>query len=63
MKGACIFHLILVGILSFLVLSVKKRRWGGFWLNGQNPLSVESFLSTVPKWAIPENTNKHEWVR
>ena len=27
-KGACMFHLILVGILSILILSVKNR-WGG----------------------------------
>ena len=28
-KGACVFHLILVGILSILILSVKNRGWGG----------------------------------
>ena len=27
-KRACIFHLILVGILSILILSVKNREWG-----------------------------------
>ena len=36
---------------------------GGFLLNWQNPLSMERYLSTAPKWAIPGNTNKHEWVR
>ena len=40
------------------------RTGGGlFLLNWQNLLSMESDLSTVPKWAIPENTNIHEWVR
>ena len=47
-KGACMFHLILVGILSLLILSVKNR-WAGLGLgcgggsvfvNGQNLLSV-----------------------
>ena len=39
-------HLILAGILSFLILSVKNREGGEAWggggglLNGQNPLSV-----------------------
>ena len=28
-KGACMFHLILVGILSILILSVKNRRGEG----------------------------------
>ena len=64
MKRACIFHLILVGILSILISSVKNRRAvGGFLLNWKNPLSMESYLSKVPKWAIQENANKHEWVR
>ena len=63
MKGASIFHLILVGILSVLILSVKSMGAGGFLLNWQNPLSMESYLWTVPKWAIPKNTNKHECVR
>ena len=47
-KGACIFHLILVDILSILILSVKNRGVGvgvvGGLLNGQNPLSVAKFL-------------------
>ena len=53
-KEACIFHLILVGILSILILSVKNRGGGGGQegvglLNGQNK-SVKhdkSYLSTV----------------
>ena len=28
-KGACMFHLILVGILSILIFSVKSRGGGG----------------------------------
>ena len=28
-KGACIFHLILAGILSILILSVKNKGAGG----------------------------------
>ena len=41
-KGACMFHLILVGILSILILSVKNRggRGGSVFVNGQNLLSV-----------------------
>ena len=43
-KGACMFHLILVGILSILIFSVKNREgWGGggsVFVNGQNLLSM-----------------------
>ena len=44
-KKLCTFHLILVGILSILILSVKNRggREGGF-LNGQNLLSVAKVI-------------------
>ena len=38
-KRECIFHLILVGILSILILSVKNRDGGGL-LIGQNLLSM-----------------------
>ena len=39
-KGTCIFHLILVGILSILILPIKNR-WGRrVLLNRQNLLSV-----------------------
>ena len=31
-NSGCIFHLILIGILSILILSVKDRGWGGFCL-------------------------------
>ena len=46
-KGACILHLVLFGILSVLILSVKSmvERGGGRWLlNGQNPLSVTKVI-------------------
>ena len=48
-KGACVLHLILVGILSILILSVKSREGGGggvegLLLNGQNPLSVTKVI-------------------
>ena len=46
-KGACILHLVLVGILSVLILSVKSmvEGGGGRWLlNGQNPLSVTKVI-------------------
>ena len=48
-KKVCIFHLILVGILSILPLSVKNRgRWGarggGDSLNWQNPLSMTKVI-------------------
>ena len=39
----CIFHLILVGILSILILSIKNGgggKGGGVLLNGQNLLNV-----------------------
>ena len=46
MKGACILHLILIGILSILLLSVKNRGGvGGVgFLNRQNPLSVTKVI-------------------
>ena len=39
-------HLILAGILSILILSVKNREGGegGGLLNGQNPLSVTKVI-------------------
>ena len=40
-KKVCIFHLILVGILSILPLSIKNR---GGSLNGQNLLSVTKVI-------------------
>ena len=43
-KRRCIFHSILVGIPSILILSI-----GGGGFIGQNLLSVTSYLSTVPK--------------
>ena len=46
-KRACMFHLILVGILSILILSVKNRGWdggGGVFVNGQNLLTVTKII-------------------
>ena len=46
-KGACTLHLVLFGILSVLILSVKSmvEGGGGRWLlNGQNPLSVTKVI-------------------
>ena len=50
-KGPCMFHLILVGILSILILSVKNRGWGRgggrggrVFVNGQNLLSVTKVI-------------------
>ena len=40
-KGTCVFHLVLVGIPSILILSVKNKEVGdGGLLSGQNPLGV-----------------------
>ena len=62
MKGAFIFHLILVGDCP-LRTGGGGRGMGGILLNWKNPLTMGSYLLAVPKWAIPENANKHEWVR
>ena len=50
-KRACMFHLILFGILSILIFSVKnrgvgdaRRGRGGGLLNGQNPLSMTKVI-------------------
>ena len=45
-KRVCILRLILFGILSILILSVKYRGWvgGGGPLNGQNLLSVAKVI-------------------
>ena len=49
-KRACMFHLILFGILSILIFSVKNRgvgdarRGGGGLINGQNPLSMTKVI-------------------
>ena len=49
-KEACMFHLILVGILSILILSVKNRGgWGGrVFVNGQNLLNVTKLFVDSP---------------
>ena len=39
-KQACVFNLILVGIRSSLILSVKNRGMKGFLLNNQNLISM-----------------------
>ena len=46
-KRGCIFHLMLVCFPSILILSVKNRGGGGlkgFFLNGQNLLSVTKVI-------------------
>ena len=53
-KKVSIFHLILFGILSILMLSVKNRGCGKVLLNRQNLLSakkdkVKVFADSVPK--------------
>ena len=50
-NSGCIFHLILVGILSILILSVKNTGggWGGFCLWKKSVKDDESYLLTVPK--------------
>ena len=47
-KGACILHLILVGILSILILSVKSRGEGMGGVFAKSVKRDESYLSTVP---------------
>ena len=51
-KKRCIFHLILVGILSILILSLKSRRVGGCRRFAEWTKSFKrdkSYLLTVPK--------------
>ena len=43
-KRGCIFNLILVGIPSSLILSVKNIGVRGFLLNGQNLLSMTKVI-------------------
>ena len=44
-NSGCIFHLILVAILSILILSVKNRNGvGWFLLNGKNPLRMTKVI-------------------
>ena len=52
-KRACIFHLILFGILSTLwYCRLRTSKWGvGGLLNGQNPLRVTKVM-TVPNFNI-----------
>ena len=38
------FRLILVGILSIFILSVKNRGWGGVYLMKKNPLSMTKVI-------------------
>ena len=55
MQKEHIFHLILVGILTILILSIKNRGEGGRGLlNGQNPLSVTKVIQIfVDIWVHP----------
>ena len=55
-KASCIFHLVLIGVLSILILSVKNRGsgWEEGLPNGQNLLSV----STVPYSTKPKALKK-----
>ena len=46
MKGALIFHLILVGILSILILSVKNRGVGG----GEVCLTWQKLFVNMQVW-------------
>ena len=50
-QRAFIFHLILDGISSILILAVKNKGvgWRGVLLEGQNPLWDESYLLAIPK--------------
>ena len=51
-QKTCIFHLILLGIQSSLVLSVKsKEMGGGGLLGGQNLLSV---AKVIRRWTLKE---------
>ena len=51
-QKTCIFHLILLGIQSNLVLSVKsKGMGGGGLLGGQNLLSV---AKVIRRWTLKE---------
>ena len=49
-KGICIFHLTLVGILSILILPVKNREGAAgmgereYLFSGQNPLSLTKVI-------------------
>ena len=43
-KMACIFHLILLGIFSILILPVKNKEVGACLLNGQNLLNVTKVI-------------------
>ena len=43
-KKVYIFHLILFGILSILILSIKNRGVGGLLLNGHNLLSMTKVI-------------------
>ena len=49
-KQACIFNLILVGIPSSLILSVKNRGRRGFLLNSYNLLSMKKIFVEDTWW-------------
>ena len=56
-QKTCIFHLILLGVSSSLVLSVKNKRWfttRDRLLNGQNLLSVTKVIWRSPKEKIAQ---------
>ena len=52
-KRVCSFHLILVGIPSILILSVKNRGGGGVCLMDKPVNRGGRYLSTVPNTLTP----------
>ena len=62
-KRVCIFHLILVGILSILILSVKNKGVGEGVLYEQNPLSVPKVIGPQCLTPIgnPDKTTLRPW--
>ena len=57
-KRACIFHLILLGIISILMLFVRTGDWGIFRLTEKSTERDESYLSIVPNFG-PKKWNWH----
>ena len=54
-KRACIFHLILVGIICVLILFVRTEEWEFFRLTEKSIKRDESYLSIVPNFEKNEN--------
>ena len=58
-KQACIFHIILIGIPSSLILSVRKQGVGVLLDRKKSVKSDKGCLLIIPRYKVNGNKKKH----